>query len=59
MKRFHQQFHFLRAKAFLVGRPFLSFIGPGIPPILAQNDFLLFAAFDPGFNLDGFVVTAI
>jgi len=27
-----------------VGLPFLSFIGPFIPPILAQNDFLLAAA---------------
>ena len=26
------------ASAFLVGRPFESFIGPGIPPIRAQND---------------------
>ena len=30
-----------------------------IPPIRAQNDLRRFAAFDPGFNLDGFVVTAI
>jgi hypothetical protein len=30
-----------------------------IPDILAQNDLRLFAAFDPGFNFDGFVVTAI
>jgi len=30
-----------------------------IPDILAQKDFLLFAAFDPGFNFEGLVVTAI
>jgi hypothetical protein len=30
-----------------------------IPFILAQNDFRRFAAFDPFFNLDGFVVTAV
>jgi hypothetical protein len=30
-----------------------------MPPILAQNDLRRLAAFDPGFSLDGFVVTAI
>jgi hypothetical protein len=30
-----------------------------IPFILAQNDFLLLADFEPGFNLLGLVVTAI
>jgi hypothetical protein len=30
-----------------------------MPFILAQNDFLLLADFDPGFNLLGLVVTAI
>lgn len=30
----------MSARAFLVGRPFVSFIGPGMPPIRAQNDFL-------------------
>jgi hypothetical protein len=30
-----------------------------IPPILAQNDFLLLAALLPAFNLDGLVVTAV
>jgi hypothetical protein len=30
-----------------------------MPLILAQNDFLLFAAFEPAFSLLGFVVTAI
>jgi hypothetical protein len=30
-----------------------------IPVILAQNDLRLFAALEPFFNLDGFVVTAI
>jgi hypothetical protein len=30
-----------------------------MPPILAQNDFRRLAGFDPGFSLDGFVVTAI
>jgi hypothetical protein len=34
-----QQSHFLKDKAFLVGLPPSSFIGPGIPDILAQNDF--------------------
>jgi hypothetical protein len=30
-----------------------------IPFILAQNDFLLLADLEPGFNFEGFVVTAI
>ena len=30
--------HFFKANAFLVGLPLLSFIGPGIPDILAQKD---------------------
>jgi hypothetical protein len=30
-----------------------------MPPILAQNDLRRFAALEPGFNFDGFVVTAI
>jgi hypothetical protein len=30
-----------------------------IPPIRAQNDLRRFAAFEPGFSLDGLVVTAI
>jgi hypothetical protein len=30
-----------------------------IPDILAQKDLRLFAAFEPGFSFDGFVVTAI
>jgi hypothetical protein len=30
-----------------------------IPDILAQNDLRLFAALEPGFNLEGLVVTAI
>ena len=54
-----QQFHFRKANAFLVGLPFSSFIGPLTPDIREQNDFLLLAAFEPGFNLDGGVVTAI
>jgi hypothetical protein len=29
-----------------------------IPFILEQNDFLRFADLDPGFNFEGFVVTA-
>jgi len=37
---FHLQFHRLRLAALRVGRPFSSFIGPGIPDILAQKDFL-------------------
>lgn len=40
-----QQSHLRRAKAFLVGRPLESFIGPGIPPIRAQNDLRRAAAF--------------
>ena len=39
------QFHRLRLAAFLVGRPFSSFIGPGMPLILAQNDLRLAASF--------------
>jgi hypothetical protein len=35
-----QHFQRLNARAFLVGRPLLSFIGPLTPPIRAQNDFL-------------------
>jgi len=34
-------------------------IGPGIPDILAQNDLRLFASLLPGFNSDGFLVTAV
>jgi hypothetical protein len=30
-----------------------------MPPIRAQNDLRRLAAFEPGFNLLGFVVTAI
>jgi hypothetical protein len=30
-----------------------------IPFMRLQKDFLLFAAFDPGFNFDGLVVTAM
>ena len=30
-----------------------------IPPILAQKDLRRLAALDPGFSLDGFVVTAV
>jgi hypothetical protein len=40
-----QQFHAFKDKAFLVGLPFSSFIGPGIPDILAQNDRRLAASF--------------
>ena len=38
----YRQPHFQRrkARALRVGLPFLSFIGPGLPPILAQKDFL-------------------
>ena len=35
-----RQFQRLRLAAFRVGLPFLSFIGPGIPDILAQKLFL-------------------
>ena len=44
-----QQSHFLRANALRVGLPLESFIGPGIPPILAQNDLRLAAAFGDFF----------
>ena len=40
-----QQFHAFNDKAFLVGLPFSSFIGPGIPDILAQKDRRLAASF--------------
>ena len=40
-----QQFHALSDNAFRVGRPFSSFIGPGIPDILAQKDLRLPASF--------------
>jgi hypothetical protein len=54
-----EQFHLSNASFFLVGRPLESFIGPGMPHILEQNDFCRLAAFEPFFNFDGFVVTAI
>jgi hypothetical protein len=34
----HLQFHRFKEAAFRVGRPFSSFMGPGIPFILAQKD---------------------
>jgi energy-coupling factor transporter transmembrane protein EcfT len=34
----NQQSHLRKAKALRVGLPFESFIGPGIPPMRAQND---------------------
>ena len=34
----HLQFHRFSEAALRVGRPFSSFIGPGIPDIRAQND---------------------
>ena len=40
-----QQFHAFNDNAFRVGRPFSSFIGPGIPDILAQKDLRLAASF--------------
>ena len=54
-----QHFHFLNANALRVGSPLGFFIGPFIPPMRAQKDFLLLAAFEPFFNLLGFVVTAV
>ncbi len=36
---FHRQFQRLRLAAFRVGLPLASFMGPGIPLILAQKDF--------------------
>ena len=53
------QFHFFNANALRVGLPFGFVIGPGMPPILAQNDLRRLAALDPALSLDGFVVTAI
>jgi len=54
-----QHFHALNDSALRVGFPFSSFIGPGIPDILAQKDlrrpasFLVFGfgagGFNPGF----------
>jgi hypothetical protein len=38
--QFHQHFHLAKLAALRVGLPFSSFIGPGIPLILAQKDFL-------------------
>ena len=40
-----QQSHFRKAKALRVGRPLLSFIGPGIPDMRAQNERRRAAAF--------------
>ena len=40
-----QQFHAFKDNAFRVGFPFSSFIGPGIPDILAQNDVRRLASF--------------
>ena len=37
-KYYSLQSHFLSANALRVGLPFGFFIGPGMPPILAQND---------------------
>ncbi len=52
---FHLQFQRLRLAALRVGRPFSSFIGPGIPDILAQKDFLRPAsAFVLGFGAGAF-----
>jgi hypothetical protein len=50
-----QQFHAFNDNAFRVGRPFSSFIAPGIPDILAQNDLRRAASFDVfGFGAGGF-----
>ena len=53
------QFHLRSDSALRVGLPFSSFIGPGIPPIRAQNDLRRFAGLLSGSNFDGLVVTAI
>jgi hypothetical protein len=51
----YQQFHAFNDKAFLVGLPFSSFIGPGIPDILAQKDRRLPASFSVfGWGAGGF-----
>ena len=39
-----RQSHLRKANALRVGLPFLSFIGPGMPPMRAQNDLRLAAA---------------
>lgn len=44
-KGYYLQFHLFREAAFLVGRPFSSFIGPGIPLIRAQKLLRLAASF--------------
>jgi hypothetical protein len=50
-----QQFHARNDNAFRVDRPFSSFIGPGIPDILAQNDLRRAASFLVfGFGAGGF-----
>ena len=52
---FHLQFQRLRLAALRVGRPFSSFIGPGIPDIRAQKDFLRAASFGVlGFGAGAF-----
>ena len=50
-----QHLHRFKANAFLVGLPFLSFNGPGIPSIRAQKLFLLFFSDSvrPGFLVTG------
>jgi hypothetical protein len=50
-----QHFQAFNDSALRVGRPFSSFIGPGIPDIRAQNDFLRLASFSVfGFGAGGF-----
>jgi hypothetical protein len=45
----HQQSHFLKASALRVGFPPGPIIGPGIPPMRAQNDLRRPAAFGEFF----------
>jgi hypothetical protein len=52
----YRHLHLFNEAALRVGLPFESFIGPGIPLMRAQNDFLRFAALLPGFTLP---VTAV
>jgi hypothetical protein len=52
---FHLQFQRLSDAALRVGRPFSSFIGPGIPLIRAQKDLLRAASFSVlGLGAGGF-----
>ena len=53
------QFQRRKANALGVGLPLGFFIGPLLPPILAQNDLRRLAALLPFLSLLGLVVTAV